>query len=200
MSKYARIFDGVFETEARALEGLKRTDYGVMERIVELLLAVKRNKSRVITMGCGTSGQAAKKIAHTCNCVEIPSFFMSPADSAHGGMGGIQEGDIVVLLTKGGNTPDIIGALPACKAKKAVTIGVTNNPDSILAKECDIPLILDSGEEPDVWRLLPCCSTLAAIAVWDAILLAVMRCNGFTKEDFLLIHPGGATGDKLRLA
>lgn len=198
MSDYAQYYDNVLDAEAAAIRNLKKTlDYETLNRIVELLLTVKERKNRVITVGCGTSGQAAKKIAHTLNCIEVPASFMSPADSVHGGMGCIQEGDIVVFITKGGNTAEIINCIGTCKQKKAIIIGATHNPDSILAKECDILLLLDSGEEPCQWKLMPCCSTLAVIAAWDAIILTTMRFNGFTKEDFLLIHPAGATGEKL---
>jgi D-arabinose 5-phosphate isomerase GutQ len=192
-------YDRTLLTEAKAIENLtKKLDYRALDKIVERLLKAKRSNARVFVAGCGTSGAAAKRIAHTLSCIEIPGIFLSPADAPHGAMGMIQPGDVVVLISKGGGTPEILNYVPCCKDKGATIVGVTHNPDSALASECDLPLILDTGEEPCPWKMMPCASTLGVIAAFDAIILATMRLNGFTKEQFLRIHPGGATGDALR--
>lgn len=198
MSKYSQYFDHTFDVEAEAIRSLKQVcDYEVMEQIVALLLTVKQNKQKVITVGCGTSGTAARRVAHTLCCIEVPAYFLSPADAPHGAMGGIQQGDIVVLFTKGGNTPEILNYIPCCKDKGAVIIGVTENRDSALARACDILLYVSTGEEPCPWGIMPCSSTLGAVAVWDAITLTAMRFNGYTKEEFLRIHPSGRTAERL---
>lgn len=191
-------YDHTLNTEARAIEGLvRKLDYAALDEIVRLLLTVNERRARVFTVGCGTSGAAAKRIAHTLCCIEVPASYLSPADAPHGAMGIIRRGDVVVLITKGGNTPEILGYLHCCREKGATVIGVTHNADSTLAKKSDILLLMDTGDEPCPWGLMPCASTLGVIAAWDAIILATMRLSGFTKEQFLLIHPGGKTGEAL---
>ena len=192
-------YDRTLLTEGAAIENLtKKLDYAALDRIVERLLEAKKANARVFVAGCGTSGAAARRIAHTLSCIEIPGIFLSPADAPHGAMGMIQPGDVVVLITKGGNTPEILNYVPCCKDKAATIVGVTHNADSKLAAAADILLLMDTGEEPCPWGMMPCASTLGVIAAFDAIILAAMRVSGFTKEQFLRIHPGGATGETLR--
>jgi len=196
---YQDWYDQTLQREADAIANLRNTlDYQAMDRIVALLCTLKATNNRVITAGCGTSGTAARRIAHTLSCIEVPAVFLPPSEALHGAMGLIQKGDVVVLIAKGGNTGEIVKYIPCCKEKGAVIIGVTHNRDSVLAKNSDILLLMDTGEEPGLWAMMPCASTLGVIAAWDAIILAVMRLNGFTKEQFLRIHPGGATGEALK--
>ena len=199
MSKYGQWYDSTLLSEAGALSALTgKLDYDAMDRIVDLLLSVKREKRRVVTIGCGTSGIAARRIAHLLSCIEIPAVFLSPSEALHGALGFVQKDDLAILIAKGGNTSELIACLPCLKKKKAVVIGVTHNALSVLAKQADITLLMDTGEEPCPFQLMPCSSTLGVMAAWDAIILSAMRLNGFTKEDFLSIHPGGATGEILR--
>ncbi len=199
MSSYASWYDITLKAEAKAIENLAKTlDYSVMDEIVDLLLTVKPEKKRVAIIGCGTSGIAGRRIAHLLSCIEVPSVFLTPSEALHGALGFVQKDDIAILIAKGGNTSEIIGCLPALKAKGAKILAVTHNPASHIAREADLVLALDTGEEPCPFALLPCSSTLGVMAAFDAITLAVMRKNGFDKEQFLLIHPGGATGDILR--
>jgi arabinose-5-phosphate isomerase len=176
---------------------IQSLDRNAMDRIVELLLTVKKNSKKVITAGCGTSGIAAEKIAHTLSVVEVPAFFLSPANSIHGGMGAIQQGDVVVLLSKGGTSKEILNYIPVCKAKGAMIIGVTEVPDSTLGKHCDILFNIVVKREPDPWNLIASGSILAVLAAWDAVIFTIMELNGFTKEEFFLTHPGGSAGEKL---
>ncbi|AYH41076.1 hypothetical protein A5N82_04610 [Christensenella minuta] len=199
MAKYDQSYEEVLRIERDTLDSLLTTvDRDVLDRIVDLLCTVKPNSKKVITAGCGTSGMAAQKIAHTLSVVEVPAFFLSPANSIHGGLGAIQKGDVAVLFTKGGNTGEIVNYIPVCKEKGAVIIGVTEDETSILGKNCDILLKIAVEREPCPWKLIASGSIVAAIAVWDAIAFTVMRHNGFTKEQFYLTHPGGSVGDKLR--
>src|SRR5699024_2939414 len=92
-------------------------DYSVLSRITELLCSVKKNSKKVILAGCGTAGMAARRVAHTLCVVEIPAFFLSPADSVHGGMGAMQQGDILILFSKSGNTQEILNYLTAAHKK-----------------------------------------------------------------------------------
>ncbi len=199
MSGNGKYYDEVLTIERDAIGGLlHKLDRSVMDRLVDLFCTVKQNGRKVITAGCGTSGIAAEKIAHTLSVVEVPSFFLSPANSIHGGMGAIQQGDIVVLLTRGGNTPEIVNYLPVCKAKKAIVVGVTEKEDSALGKNCDILFRVPVERESCPWNLIASASILAVLSAFDAIAFTVMRHNGFSKEDFYLTHPGGSVGDKLR--
>ncbi len=201
MHDYGKCYDEVLEIERDAIGALiRKLDRNIMDRLVELFLSVKRDGRKVITAGCGTSGIAAEKIAHTLSVVEVPSFFLSPANSIHGGMGAIQRGDVMLLLTKGGNTREIIDYIPVCKAKGAIVVGVTEHENSVLAQNCDILFLVPVEREADPWNLIASASILAVMSAFDAIAFTVMRHNGFTKEDFFLTHPGGSVGDKLREA
>jgi KpsF/GutQ family protein len=188
----------VWEQEAVSIRILKdKVDTGVITRIVDIIANCKKNNGRVITAGVGTSAAAAKKIAHTFSCIEIPSFFLSPGDSVHGALGSVQKGDVVIAVSKGGGTREVLNMLPAVKSKKAVLIGVTENMDSELAKTSDIVLKIEVEREPDPFNMLATASTMVIIAVFDAISIVLMETTGYKKEQFALIHPGGAVGERL---
>lgn len=135
---------------------------------------------------------------HSLCVVEVPATFCAPGNSIHGGMGVIQKGDVVILFSKGGNTPEILNYIPCCKAKGATILGVTQNDDSVLAKEADIYLKIVAEHECDMWDMCASASCNTIAAVWDAIAFTVMKYNGYTKEDLLLTHPGGKVGEMLR--
>jgi D-arabinose 5-phosphate isomerase GutQ len=199
MAKYCDIFRDVLNAEAEGLyKQIESVDPNVFDSVVDLLCSVKTNGHKVITAGCGTSGAAAKKIAHTLNVVEIPSYFLSPADAVHGGLGTVQKGDVVVLISKGGNTQELIRYIPACREKGAVILGVSENPGSVIAVNSDLFLKVGVGREPCPWNMVATASTMAVMAVFDAVALAAMRHNGFTKQQFLRIHPSGAVGLRLQ--
>lgn len=168
-----------------------------MDRAEEIVGMFCGCSGKVLVTGCGTSGAAAKKIAHTLCCVNRPAVYISPADAVHGGLGIVAADDIVVLLSKGGATPEITNLVSACKVKGAATIAITENDASMLAKMCDVSLQVKVEKEPDEFNMLATASTLTLIAVMDAIAICVMERNGFTKEAFGVIHPGGAVGSRL---
>ncbi len=175
-----------------------RIDYEVMSKITEILGSVKKKGRKVILAGCGTAGQAAKRIAHTLCVVEVPAFFLSPADSVHGGLGAMQEGDVLILISKSGNTQEILNYLPAARKKGLTVIGVTENENSKLGLAAEIVLKIKIDREPDCWGLVSSASTLAFISAFDAMAFAIMEETGYTKEEFYLIHTGGGVGDILR--
>ena len=198
MGKYCDIYKHTLKTEGDTILALQDSlDYTVMDEIVDLLLTVKHLGHKVIVAGAGTSGIVARKIAHTLSVIEVPAFPLLPDVSIHGGMGAIQRDDIVVLLTKGGNTEEMLQYLPVCKAKGAKVVGVSEDKDSALAKGSDIFLLVRIDHEPCPWNLIASGSSLAVLAVWDAIVFAVMAHSGYTKKDLLLTHQGGAVGYKL---
>lgn len=172
----------------------ERLDFAAMDKVLDLFCSAKESGHKVILAGCGTAGAAAKRIAHTLSVVEIPAFFLSPADSVHGALGAVQHGDVLVLISNSGNTQEILNYLPVARAKGVATIGVTAHPESSLGQQCTIPLIVQIDREPDKWGLVSSASMLAVTAVFDAIALTSMDYTGFTKQDFLLIHQGGGVG------
>lgn len=198
MGRYDASIDTILNIEWQDIRTLIDTlDRSVMEQIIELLLRVKPSGKKVITAGCGTSGATAIRVAHSLNVCEVPAFFLDPCISIHGGCGAIQEGDVVVLFSKGGNTPEITNYIPIAKAKKAVIIGVSQNDDSALAKLADIYFKVQIDQESDKFNMCASASCTAYCAVWDAIAFTVMRYNGYTKDDLLLIHSGGKVGELL---
>lgn len=199
MANHIQEYKEVLKIESESIAKMaEELDYEVMDQIMELFCTVKQNSKKVIVSGCGTIGTAAERIAHTLSVVEIPAFFLSPANSIHGGFGAIQAGDVVVLLSKSGNTQEIVNYIAAAKAKKAVTIGVTENKESLIGQNCDIVLQVRVDREPDKWGIISSGSTQAVIAAFDAIAFTAMNYNGFNKEQFYLIHTGGGVGDILR--
>jgi D-arabinose 5-phosphate isomerase GutQ len=170
-------------------------DEDSLERVVA---AITGCAGTTFISGCGTSGEAAKKIAHTLSCIECPSMFLSPSDALHGGLGAVRAGDIAILISKGGKSREINEIIAPSRAKKALIIGVSETEDSVLAKGSDIFLKVRVSREPDDFDMLATSSTLAVIALFDAIAIAIMRTRGYTKERFAMIHPGGAVGQRLK--
>ena len=165
--------------------------------VLETAKVLQNCKGKVILSGCGTSAMAAKKIAHSLCCIEIPALFLSPADAVHGGLGVLQEDDILILISKGGNTQELVNLIPACRTKKAKLIGVSENPDSKIAQAADIYMKVKAEREPCRFNMLATSSTLAVISTFDAICIALMQVTGYTREQFAVIHPGGAVGERL---
>lgn len=110
------------------------------QQVLDTARALMNCRGKVILSGCGTSAMAAKKIAHSLNCIEIPALFLTPSDAVHGGLGVLQEEDILILISKGGGTEELVRLIPACRAKKALLIGVSENPASAIAQNADIYL------------------------------------------------------------
>lgn len=198
MTKYLDSVNNILDVEANNIIKLKdRLSMEEVEKIIDLLCTVKGNSRKVITAGCGTSGMLARRVAHTFNVVEIPSFFLSPADAVHGGAGSIQQGDIVILFSKGGNTQEIIQYIPICKAKGAYVIGVSQNDDSLLANHADLYFKLQVDQEADIWNMCASASCNAIAAVFDAIAFTAVQYTHYTKDDLYLIHTGGKVGELL---
>lgn len=185
----------VWRQEAEGVSGLA----GLVdpEAFCRVAHAVADCKGRILVAGCGTSAAAAKKIAHSLCCVERPAAFLTPSDAVHGGLGLLQKDDILILVSKGGNTKELAALIPACKTKQALLVSVSENPDSVLAKSADIFLFVKVKREPDEYNMLATASTMAVIAVFDAMCIALMRMTGYTREKFAVIHPNGAVGERL---
>lgn len=183
------------DMEAQAIDRL-RQDL-IEEEILAAAKALMNCRGKIILSGCGTSAMAARKIAHSLSCIEIPAFFLSPADAVHGALGVLQQEDILILISKGGNTKELVNLIPACKIKKALLIGISEDPESAIARQADIYLKIKVEREPCRFNMLATASTLAVIATFDAICLALMQMTNYSREQFAVIHPGGAVGEKL---
>lgn len=169
-------------------------DFSQLEKLAQLIADCS---GKVILSGCGTSGTACKKIVHTLNCVEQPSYFLSPAEALHGGLGTLAENDILILVTKGGRTEELDQIFIAAKQKRVKIVAITENEGSMLARRADLFLKVKVEREPDDFNMLATGSTLAVISLFDAISIYIMRKQKYNKEQFLLNHPGGDVGKRL---
>ncbi len=183
------------QAEAGSISAL--TNFLNMEDLAKAVTLIGNCKGRIILSGCGTSAMAARKIAHSLCCIERPSAFLIPSDAVHGALGLLQPDDILILISKGGNTRELVELVPACRAKGAYLISVTENRGSRLGSLADLCLCVKVDSEPCPFNMLATASTLAVISVFDAICIALMHFTNYTKEQFAVIHPEGAVGERL---
>jgi D-arabinose 5-phosphate isomerase GutQ len=180
-----------FRIEAKAiLDVLEHIDEVEFSHAVDSLSKAER----IVTCACGNSGVAAMKLSHSLCCIERPARFLPPGEAVHGGLGCVKEGDVVVLVSRGGKTSELMPILRISRAKKAIVIGVTENLDSPLARQSDIVLHVGTERECDRFNVMSTASFVSYIAVFDALQIAIMEETGFTLPQFALIHPGGAVG------
>ena len=152
---------------------------------------------RITTCASGSSGIAAKKFAHSLCCIERGAQFLSPAEAVHGGMGCMKKGDVVVMVSRGGKTAELLPIIDVCNKKGVTLIGVTENLNSILAQKSQIVVPMKIERESDCLNIMATTSYVVTIALFDAMLNALMVMTDYTLEQFALIHPGGAVGAKL---
>lgn len=160
---------------------------------------ILESQGRVVVSGVGKSAIVASKIVATLNSTGTPAIFMHAADAIHGDLGTIQENDVVICLSKSGNTPEIKALLPLIKIGKNKLIGITGNMDSLLAKQADFVLNTFVEKEACPNNLAPTTSTSAQMAMGDALAICLLELKGFSSADFAKYHPGGALGKKLYL-
>jgi arabinose-5-phosphate isomerase len=190
----ARVLDWgreVLEAEGRAVLALKERVGKEFERAVQLLLEVQGS---VLTSGVGKSGLVAKKIAATLTSTGTPATFVHPVDAIHGDLGIVTERDAAILLSKSGETPELLGLLPAFRRRGVPIVTITCDPDSALARGSDCVLDLGRTREACPEDLVPTTSTTAALALGDALAIVLLRMKGFSREDFAFLHPGGVLG------
>ncbi|MDR3393587.1 MAG: KpsF/GutQ family sugar-phosphate isomerase [Parasulfuritortus sp.] len=180
--------------EADAVSALKDRLDDSLVHAVDVLLACT---GRVVVTGMGKSGHIGNKIASTLASTGTPSFFMHPAEASHGDLGMITGQDVVLALSNSGESPEIIAILPLIKRRGAKLITMTGRTDSTMAREADIHLDAAVAQEACPHNLAPTASTTAALALGDALAVAVLYARGFTAEDFARTHPGGALGRRL---
>jgi D-arabinose 5-phosphate isomerase GutQ len=152
---------------------------------------------KIITCASGSSGIAAKKFAHSLCCIERNAQFLSPAEAVHGGMGCIKKDDAVVVVSRGGKTVELLPIIDVCNKKEAILIAITENINSPLALKAQVVVPLKIERESDKLNIMATSSFIATIALFDAMLTAIMEETDYKLEQFALIHPGGAVGSKL---
>jgi arabinose-5-phosphate isomerase len=184
----------VLETEAAAILALVGRLDERFDRAVELLFQCR---GRVILTGMGKSGVICQKIAATLASTGTPAFFLHPAEAAHGDLGVIQGDDVVVALSYSGETDEILDLIDTIRRLGSRLIAITGGMRSALAQAADVALDCGVAEEACPLNLVPTASTTAALAMGDALAMALLREKGFRQEDFASLHPGGKLGKRL---
>jgi len=184
----------VLDIEADALRTLStRLDTGFADA-VHLILACS---GRVVVSGMGKSGHIGGKIAATLASTGTPAFFMHPGEASHGDLGMITHDDVVLALSNSGESNEIVSIVPLIKRRGAKLVAMTGNPNSTLAREADAHLNAAVDKEACPLNLAPTASTTAALALGDALAVALLDARGFSADDFARTHPGGSLGRRL---
>jgi len=186
----------VFDIEIDALTRVRKSVGPSYVEAVRLLFACR---GKVIVTGVGKSGLIGQKVAATMASTGTPAIFLHPADGMHGGLGVVQQGDVVVAIGKSGESDELIAILPPLRTIGARVIAITGNAESTLARNADVVLVADAGVEACPMNLAPTSSTTVALVVGDALAVALMKLRNFRPENFALYHPGGQLGKRLLL-
>ena len=184
----------VLEIEAEAIRELIPRLDSSFDRAVEILLACG---GRVVTTGMGKSGIIAQKISATLASIGTPSLFLHPSEATHGDLGRIVKGDALVAVSNSGDTEEILALVPWLKRLGVPLVTLSGNPRSPLAQAADVHVDVGVRTEACPLGLAPTASTTAALAMGDALSMALLERRGFTVEDFAVLHPGGRLGKKL---
>lgn len=183
-----------YDIEANCiLEMKQRFDDEQFSRAIELLCAAPR----IGASGCGHSGIMCQHFAHLMCCIERPARFISPAEAVHGASGFLQKGDVMVFASRGGKTKELLPIVDICKAKGVSIIVVTENLGSPLAQAADVILKQYVTRETDKWNAQGTTSSTALCMIFHALQAAMIEHTGYQAEQFALIHPGGAVGERL---
>lgn len=184
----------VLETEAAAIRALIPRLDGDFIAAVRLMLGCK---GRVVVCGMGKSGHIARKIAATMASTGTPAFFLHPGEAAHGDLGMVTPQDVLLGLSNSGESDELLALLPYMRRQGIPVVAMTGNPSSNLAREAQVHLYAGATEEACPLGLAPTSSTTAALALGDALAVALLSARGFGKDDFALTHPAGRLGKRL---
>jgi len=184
----------VLQIEAEAIAALPARLGDAFARACELILACR---GRVVVSGIGKSGHVGRKIAATLASTGTPAFFMHPAEASHGDLGMVIADDVVLALSNSGSTEELLAIVPLVKRRGARLIAMTGDPASRLATLADVHLDAGVAREACPLNLAPTASTTAAMALGDALAVALLEARGFGPDDFAFSHPGGALGRRL---
>ena len=152
---------------------------------------------RIAAAGCGHSGIVCQHFAHLMCCIERPARFISPAEAVHGATGFLKKGDVMVFASRGGKTKELLPILDICKKKEVTVMSVTENLTSPLAEGADIVIPMAVTRETDRYNSQGTTSTTVLSVIFDALQTALIEVTGYKNEQFALIHPGGAVGERL---
>ena len=184
----------VFEIESECIREMKQHfDEDAYSRAIELIM----NAPRIGAAGCGHSGIICQHFAHLMCCIELPARFISPAEAVHGGMGFLQAGDVMVFASRGGKTKELLPILDICRAKGVKIITITENLDSPLAKGADVVLKQYVNRETDKYNSQGTTSSTSLAVIFHILQTMLIEETGYQNEQFALIHPGGAVGERL---
>ena len=186
----------VIDNEANSILGLKSLLTDDFEKVVRLIY---NSKGNVIVSGIGKSANIAQKIVATLNSTGTTAVFMHAADAIHGDLGIIRDDDVVIIVSKSGETPEIKVLIPLIKIRKNKLVAIVGNKKSYLASQADFVLDTTVPREACPNNLAPTSSTTAQLVMGDAMAVALLKMRGFTAEDFAKFHPGGALGKRLYL-
>ena len=186
----------VIKKEKKAIEKLENYIDDNFSKAVETIFS---SKGRVIITGIGKSANIGMKIVSTLNSTGTPAIFMHAADAIHGDLGIIQPDDVIICISKSGNTPEIKVLVPLIKNTGNILIAIVGNTESFLATQANIVLNTTVDAEADPNNLAPTTSTTAQLVMGDALAVALLECRKFTAQDFARYHPGGALGKQLYL-
>ncbi|MBR3732952.1 MAG: KpsF/GutQ family sugar-phosphate isomerase [Bacteroidaceae bacterium] len=183
-----------FKDEAQALLDLIPKLNEDFDKAINLILSCK---GKVIITGVGKSGHIGAKIAATLSSTGTPSFYVNPLDLYHGDLGVIMEGDVVIAISNSGYTDELLRLVPSLNERSIPIIGMSGNPDSLLAQNSYAHLNIAVEREADPLNLAPTSSTTATLAMGDAIACCLVKARGFREMDFAQFHPGGMLGKRL---
>ncbi len=187
------------ETIAIELAAVAKLESSINDDFVNAINLILRAKGRLIVAGIGKSANIANKMVATFNSTGQPAVFLHAADAIHGDLGNIQEGDVVICISKSGNTPEVKALVPFIKNMGNKIIALTGNPKSFLAIKSDFILDVSVEKEACPNNLAPTSSTTAQLVMGDAIAVSLLACKDFTEEDFARFHPGGILGKRLNI-
>jgi len=163
-----------------------------------LMTELRGCRGKIVVTGVGTSGIAARKIAHMLACVERPAIYLNATDAAHGDLGFLRADDLVIMLSRGGNSDELTRLLPGLEAKKVPILSVTENADSAIARAARLVISTGVQREADPLNMLATTSIMLVIAIFDAACACLMSESGYSRETLLSVHPGGDVGLTLR--
>ena len=182
------------ENESRAVAALAQA---LESRPILDALQLLLQSEMTVLSACGSSGFATKKFAHSLCCIECPAKFVPPSEAVHGGMGALKKGNVLLLVSKGGRTEELLPLCEIAKKKEAHVIVVTANASGALTRSADVVLVLPDLPESDRYGVMSTTSFATTIAIFDALMMGIMEAKDYPLSDFALIHPGGAVGKRI---
>ncbi len=187
------------QTISLELDAVSKLEDRIDDNFASVIKLIMKAKGRLIVAGIGKSANIARKMVATLNSTGQAAIFLHAADAIHGDLGNIQEGDIVICISKSGNTPEITSLIPFIKNMQNHLVAITGNMNSYLAKESDYCIDVSVEKEACPNNLAPTSSTTVQLVMCDAIAVSLLTCKGFKDKDFARYHPGGTLGKRLFL-